>query len=48
MRPPAPVWFSTMTLCPSVSPSGWAISRAATSVGPPGGNGTTILITRLG
>src|SRR4029079_3397256 len=42
--PPAPVLFSTYTVCPRRVCMPSATSRAATSVPPPGGNGTTILI----
>ena len=38
----------TMTLCPSRVESGCVTRRAATSAGPPGGYGTTILISRSG
>src|SRR5215210_5592124 len=37
-----------MTDCPKFAVSGWATRRAATSDGPPGGYGTTILISLLG
>ena len=45
--PPPPGRFSTTTW-PSVAESGCAISRAITSAGPPGGNGTIRRIGRLG
>src|SRR5712675_802740 len=37
-----------MTLWPSLEDSDCATNRAATSVGPPAGKGTTILIVRSG
>src|SRR5712664_2525331 len=37
-----------MTLLPSLEDSDCATNRAATSVGPPAGKGTTILIVRSG
>ena len=40
--------FSTITGCFRRSASFWPTMRVAVSVGPPGGNGTTILIVWLG
>jgi hypothetical protein len=43
MLPPAPPTFSMMTGWPSNGRIFSAMMRAATSVDPPGGNGTTIV-----
>ena len=48
MVPPAPGLLSIMTLCPSRAANALPMSRALWSVGPPGGNGTTIVMTREG
>src|SRR6185436_1926523 len=48
MLPPAPPWFSTMTGWPRIGRIFSAMMRAATSVEPPGGNGTTEVICRDG
>ncbi len=44
----APGRFSTMMFCPSDRVSGCASVRAMMSAAPPGGNGTTMRIGRLG
>jgi hypothetical protein len=44
----APGRFSITTGWPQSSLIFWPIRRASTSEGPPAGNGTTILIDRLG
>src|SRR5258708_13866352 len=46
--PPAPPLFSTTTFCPNVSDKWAARGRAAKSATPPGGNGTTSVIVRVG
>src|SRR5215470_11014301 len=46
--PPAPPLFSMMTCWPSSSVSGGAKIRPTTSIGPPAGNGTTMVMGRLG
>src|SRR5262245_7214902 len=46
--PAAPARFSTITGWPSRRGSCWLTMRAATSTGPPGGNGTIILSGRAG
>jgi hypothetical protein len=48
MLPPAPPTFSITTDCPSVARIRSAMIRAAASVDPPGGNGTTSVIGREG
>src|SRR5690349_155367 len=48
MLPPAPPWFSMMTAWPRIGRIFSAMMRAATSVEPPGGNGTTNVICRDG
>src|SRR5258705_10232202 len=48
MLPPAPPWFSMMTAWPRMGRIFSAMMRAATSVEPPGGNGTTSVICRDG
>src|SRR5262245_19827564 len=48
MLPPAPPTFSMMTGCPSGARMRSAMMRAATSVEPPGGKGTTSVICRDG
>jgi hypothetical protein len=48
MLPLAPPLLSTITFCPSCSPSLCASRRATRSVGPPGGKGTTIVIGLAG
>src|ERR1041385_1639679 len=48
MPPPAPPLFSTTTLRPSFSAKCAASGRAAMSAVPPGGNGTTTVMVRLG
>src|SRR5436305_12813545 len=48
MLPPAPPWFSMMTAWPRIGRIFSAMMRAATSVEPPGGNGTTRVICRDG
>src|SRR6186997_1212474 len=48
MLPPAPPWFSMMTAWPRIGRIFSAMMRAATSVEPPGGNGTTKVICRDG
>ncbi len=48
IAPLAPALFSTTTDWPSAAPSATAYWRAKTSVGPPGGNGTTSRIGRDG
>ncbi len=48
MEPDAPARFSTTTGCLSRSASFWPTMRAAVSVGPPGGNGTTSLMGLVG
>ena len=47
-RPPAPPTFSTTTAWPSSALIFSAMMRAATSVEPPGGNGTMIVMVRDG
>jgi hypothetical protein len=42
MLPPAPALFSTTNCWPSRSPMALAAVRPITSVGPPGGKGTTM------
>src|SRR4051794_2696957 len=46
--PPAPPMFSTTICCPRLSLTRGAMSRAATSTGPPAVNGTTIVTGRVG
>ena len=46
--PPAPLTFSTNTVCPKDCPMGIASMRATTSVGPPAAKGTTKVIALLG
>src|SRR6185436_15305790 len=46
--PPAPLTFSMMICWPSSSDIGGAMMRAATSIGPPAGNGTTMVMVRTG
>jgi hypothetical protein len=46
--PLAPVRLSTMTCCPSFSESSGASARASTSAFPPAGNGTIIVMGRVG
>jgi len=46
--PAAPVGFSTMTDWPSVTVIRSARMRASVSVGPPAGNGTTMVMGRDG
>src|SRR3954453_4112542 len=46
--PPAPPTFSTITAWPRIGRIFSAMMRAATSVEPPGGNGTTSVICRDG
>src|SRR6185295_3379274 len=46
--PPAPLTFSMMICWPSSSDIGGAMMRAATSIGPPAGNGTTMVTVRTG
>src|SRR6201981_2834838 len=48
IEPPAPPTFSTITGWPSAAPILSAMIRAATSVDPPGGNGTISVIGREG
>src|SRR3954468_10976520 len=48
MLPPAPPWFSMMTGWPRIGRIFSAMMRGATSVEPPGGNGTTKVICRDG
>jgi hypothetical protein len=48
MVPPAPVTFSTMICWPSSFDMGPTIMRAVVSDGPPGGNGDTSVMMRLG
>src|SRR5262245_22555409 len=48
MMPPAPPLFSMTTVWPSSLDNGSISSRAVRSTPPPGGNGTMILIGRLG
>ena len=48
MLPPAPPRFSITTGCPSGARMRSAMMRAATSVEPPGGNGTTSVSERTG
>src|SRR4029077_1994211 len=48
IEPPAPPTFSTITGWPSAAPILSAMMRAATSVEPPGGNGTISVIGRDG
>src|SRR6516165_1985576 len=48
MVPPAPPRLSMMTATPSVAESLSAMARANTSLDPPGGNGTTKVMLRLG
>ena len=38
--PPAPPLLSTITVCPSASPSRWPTTRAMMSVVPPAAKGT--------
>jgi hypothetical protein len=44
MVEPAPGRFSTITCWPRLADIDWPVSRAMVSIGPPGGNGTIILI----
>src|SRR5439155_1484436 len=48
MPPPAPPLFSITTFCPNVWDKWAARGRAAKSATPPGGNGTTSVIVRVG
>jgi hypothetical protein len=48
MLPPAPVTFSITTVWPSDPFIASARMRASVSVGPPAGNGTTIVTGRDG
>src|SRR6266851_6930001 len=48
MLPPAPVVFSTTTVCPSALPMRCAMIRPSVSVGPPAENGTTIVTACAG
>ena len=48
MLPPAPPTFSITTDCPSGARMRSAMIRAAASVDPPGGKGTTSVIGRDG
>src|SRR5205085_3845082 len=48
MLPPAPVTFSTTTVCPRLFVIRSAMIRAIVSVGPPAENGTTIVTGRVG
>src|SRR5678815_4416598 len=48
MLPPAPVTFSTTTVCPRLFVIRSAMMRAIVSVGPPAENGTTIATGRAG
>src|SRR2546423_8903068 len=48
MLPPAPVTFSTTTVCPRLFVIRSAMMRAIVSVGPPAENGTTIVTGRAG
>src|ERR1700694_1342921 len=48
MFPPAPVTFSTTTVCPRLFVIRSAMIRAIVSVGPPAENGTTIVTGRVG
>jgi hypothetical protein len=48
MLPPAPARLSMTTGCPHDSDIFCPITRAATSVGPPGANGTMKRIARVG
>ena len=47
-RPPAPLTFSMTTGWPSAPRIRSAMTRASVSVGPPAGNGTTIVTGRDG
>ena len=46
--PPAPVWFSIMTVWPHLRDSRSAMMRGMMSAVPPAGKGTTIFTTRAG
>src|SRR5687767_6828644 len=46
--PPAPARFSITTAWPSASERRWLIARLTMSLGPPGGNGSTMRIGRVG
>src|SRR5271167_3078732 len=46
--PAPPPMFSTTTLWPRISPIAWACSRAEMSTPPPGVNGTTRVMVRVG
>src|SRR5262245_44864389 len=48
MLPPAPLVFSTTTVCASALPMRCAMIRPRVSVGPPAENGTTIMTARAG
>src|SRR5262245_53399016 len=48
MLPPAPVMFSTRTVCPRLFVIRSAMIRAIVSVGPPAENGTTIVTGFVG
>src|SRR4051812_23932062 len=48
MLPPAPVTFSTTTVCPRLFVIRSATIRAIVSVGPPAENGTTTVTGRVG
>jgi hypothetical protein len=48
MVPPAPPRLSMITATPSAAESLSAMARANTSFDPPGGNGTTKVMLRLG
>jgi len=48
MVPPAPPRLSMMTATPSAAASLSATARARMSLDPPGGNGTTRVMLRLG
>src|SRR6266478_116706 len=48
VMPAPPPIFSTMTVCPRISPIACAWSRAEMSTPPPGVNGTTSVMVRVG
>src|SRR6185503_14603544 len=48
MSPTAPALFSTITVWPNFLPSSAASNRPSRSFGPPGGNGTMMVMVRSG
>jgi hypothetical protein len=48
ITPLAPPRLSTTTVCPSATESLFATMRAMVSLPPPGGNGTIMVMVRVG